>query len=52
MSVDSFRWLPGAIAAYYRGLPLQKVDPIPWAPLAKPIEKCRFALVTTAGLYM
>jgi len=52
MSVDSFRWLPGGIAAYYRGLPLQKVEPIPWTPLAKPIEKCRFALVTTAGLYM
>ena len=52
MTVDSFRWLPGAIAAYYRGLPLQKVEPIPWTPLAKPIERCRFALVTTAGLYM
>ena len=52
MTIDSFRWLPGAIAAYYRGLPLQKVEPIPWTPLAKPIEKCRFALVTTAGLYM
>jgi len=52
MCVDSFRWLPGAIAAYYRGLPLQKVEPIPWTPPAKPIERCRFALVTTAGLYM
>ena len=52
MSVDSFRWLPGGIAAYYRGLRLQKVEPISWMPLAKPIEKCRFALVTTAGLYM
>jgi len=52
MPVDSFRWLPGAIAAYYRGLPLQKVEPIPWTPLAKPVERCRFALVTTAGLYM
>ena len=52
MSIDSFRWLPGAIAAYYRGLPLQRVEPIPWTPLAKPIERCRFALVTTAGLYM
>jgi len=52
MAVDSFRWLPGAIGAYYRGLPLQKADPIPWTPLAKPVERCRFALVTTAGLYM
>jgi D-proline reductase (dithiol) PrdB len=52
MPIDSFRWLPGAIAAYYRGLPRQGGEPIPWAPLAKPIERCRFALVTTAGLYM
>jgi len=52
MPIDSFRWLPGAIAAYYRGLPFQKVEPIPWTPLAKPVERCRFALVTTAGLYM
>jgi D-proline reductase (dithiol) PrdB len=52
MTVDSFRWLPGALGAYYRALPLQKADPIPWTPLAKPIEGCRFALVTTAGLYM
>jgi len=52
MPIDSFRWLPGALGAYYRALPLQKAEPIPWAPLAKPIERCRFALVTTAGVYM
>jgi D-proline reductase (dithiol) PrdB len=52
MPIDSFRWLPGAIGAYYRTMSLQKAEPIPWTPLAKPIEECRFALVTTAGLYM
>ena len=52
MTVDSYKWLPGSLANYYRGLALQKADPVPWTPLAKPIEECRFALVTTAGLYV
>jgi D-proline reductase (dithiol) PrdB len=51
MSVDSFKWLPRALGAYYQGLMLEKEE-APWTPLAKPIEQCRFALVTTAGLYV
>ena len=27
-------------------------DGIPWSPLTKPLEQCRVALVTTAGLYV
>jgi D-proline reductase (dithiol) PrdB len=52
MAVDSYKWLPGSLANYYRALPLQKAEPIPWTPLAKPIEECRFSLVTSAGLYL
>jgi D-proline reductase (dithiol) PrdB len=52
MAIDSYKWLPGSFAAYYRALPLQKAEPIPWTPLARPIEKCRFSLVTSAGLYL
>ena len=52
MPVDSFRYLPGSIAAYYRNMPVQKEDPIPWTPLAKPLSESRFALVTTAGIYV
>lgn len=51
MPVDSFRWLPPFLAAQYRELQLEKVE-TPWTPLGKPIEKCRFALLTTAGLYV
>jgi D-proline reductase (dithiol) PrdB len=51
MPVDSFKWLPGFITNHYRGLTLEKQE-APWTPLAKPIEQCRFALVTTAGLYV
>jgi D-proline reductase (dithiol) PrdB len=52
MAIDSYKWLPGSLANYYKALPLQKADPMPWMPLAKPIEECRFSLVTTAGLYV
>ncbi len=51
MTVDSFKFLPGVIAAYYRNLPAQREEPIPFTPLAKPLSECRFALVTTAGIY-
>jgi D-proline reductase (dithiol) PrdB len=51
VSIDSFKWLPPFITAQYQALKLERAD-IPWTPLGKPIEQCRFALVTTAGLYM
>jgi len=51
MPVDSFKWLPPPVATQLRALPLEIAES-PWTPLAKPIEQCRFALVTTAGLYM
>ena len=52
MAVDSFKYLPGAIAAYYRNLPVQREEPLPWTPLRKPLRETRFALVTTAGIYV
>jgi D-proline reductase (dithiol) PrdB len=51
MAVDSFKYLPRSIAAYYQTLVVQKADPIPWKPLAKPLNECRIAAVTTAGIY-
>ena len=51
MAVDSFKFLPGSIAAYYRGLPVQREEPVPFTPLAKPLSACRLALVTTAGIH-
>lgn len=52
MPVDSFKYLPGAIAGYYRNMAVQKEDPIPWTALAKPVNECRVSLVTTAGIYV
>jgi D-proline reductase (dithiol) PrdB len=52
MAIDSYKWLPGSFANYYKALPIEKAESIPWTPLAKPIEECCFSLVTTAGLYV
>ena len=51
MPVDSFKWLPSFLVDQYRALELQKAE-VPWTPLGKPMEECRFALLTTAGLYV
>jgi len=51
MPVDSFTWLPRSLAAMYQGVALEREE-APWTRLAKPIEQCRFALLTTAGLYL
>ncbi len=50
MAIDSFKYLPGSIANYYRNLAAEREDPVPWTPLAKPLLECRLALVTTAGI--
>lgn len=52
MPVDSFKWVPRSIAGYYRTLAIPAPDSIPWSPLTKPLSACRFALVTTAGIYL
>ena len=52
MAVDSFKYLPGSIAAYYRNMAVEKADPVPWTPMTKRPSEARFALVTTAGIYV
>ena len=52
MPTDSFKWLPRSIAGYYQSLQVPEPEETPWTPLRKPIGECRFALVTTAGLYL
>jgi D-proline reductase (dithiol) PrdB len=52
MSVDSFKYLPGSIAAYYRNMAVPRGDPTPWTPMTKPLRECMFSLVTTAGIYV
>ncbi len=39
-------WLRAVLSAY----PWRRLDPVPPAPLRRPLSQCRVALVTTAGL--
>jgi D-proline reductase (dithiol) PrdB len=40
---------PLAIRLFLRSYPWRRVDPVPWAPLAKPLARARLALVASAG---
>jgi D-proline reductase (dithiol) PrdB len=51
MSVDSFKYLPRLIAAFYKMTQRQLELPIPWTPLPHPLSECKFGLVTSGGLY-
>jgi D-proline reductase (dithiol) PrdB len=51
MTVDSFKYLPRIIAAFYQTTERQPAYPIPWTPLHHPIKNCKFSLITSAGLY-
>jgi D-proline reductase (dithiol) PrdB len=37
---------------FLKTYPWRRVDPVPWAPLIKPLDECRLALVSSAGLVM
>ena len=51
MPVDSFKFLPRLIAAFYQLTDRQPELPIPWTPLSRPLAECKFGLVTSGGLY-
>ncbi len=51
MTVDSFKYLPRLLAAYYQASDRQPELPIPWAPLKRPLRECKFGLVTSGGIY-
>jgi len=50
MAVDSYKWLPPSLKVYFQNMQVEKAESIPWTPLAKPLSRARFALVTTAGI--
>ena len=51
MTVDSFKYLPRIIAAFYQTTEREPELPIPWTPLARPLSESKFGLVTSGGLY-
>ncbi len=36
--------------AFFRAYRWRRIDPVPWAPLTKPLSEARLAVVSTAGL--
>jgi D-proline reductase (dithiol) PrdB len=51
MEVDSFRYVSRLIRRYYKLTNIQRELPIPWTPLAQPLDQSQFGLVTSGGLY-
>jgi D-proline reductase (dithiol) PrdB len=51
MPVDSFKYLPRIITAYYKTSKRKPELPIPWTPLSGPVSECKFGLITSGGLF-
>ena len=37
---------------FLKAYPWRRIDPVPWAPLAKPLDQCRLALLSSAGFVL
>jgi D-proline reductase (dithiol) PrdB len=37
---------------FVKAYPWRRVNPVPWAPLQKPLQECRLALVSSAGFVL
>ena len=40
------------VRTFIRAYPWRRIDPVPWAPLRKPLAECRVALVSSAGFVL
>ena len=40
------------VRLFLSAYPWRRIDPIPWAPLHKPLSECRVALVSSAGFVL
>jgi D-proline reductase (dithiol) PrdB len=50
MTIDSYKWLPPSLKAYFANMAVETPSSTPWTPLTKPLAQARIALVTTAGI--
>lgn len=51
MTVDSWKFLPRMMRATYEAMAAIDEPPV-WAPLSKPVHRCRIALMSSAGVYL
>jgi D-proline reductase (dithiol) PrdB len=40
------------LRTFLKAYPWRRIDPVPWAPLRKPLSECRLALVSSAALVL
>ena len=40
------------IRLFLKAYPWRRIDPVPWAPLQKPLAQCRLSLVSSAGFVL
>ena len=48
--MGSLKEFPLKYRLYLRTYRWQRIDPVPWTPLEKPLKDCRLALVSSAGI--
>jgi D-proline reductase (dithiol) PrdB len=41
-----------AVRLFLKAYPWRRIEPMPWAPLRKPLNECRIALVSSAGFVL
>jgi D-proline reductase (dithiol) PrdB len=50
--VASLSELPLATRLFLKAYRWRRIDPVPWAPMRRPLQEARVALVSTAGLVL
>jgi D-proline reductase (dithiol) PrdB len=48
--VASLDELPLSARVFMKAYPWRRIDPVPWAPLRRPLAEAKIAIVSTAGL--
>ena len=50
--MGEFKEFSLSVRTFLRAYPWRRIDPVPWAPLEKPLTECRLALVSSAGFVL
>jgi D-proline reductase (dithiol) PrdB len=48
--IDGFKFLPPGLPERLQQMKFMEHDDVPWSPLNKKIEECKFAILSTAGI--
>ena len=48
--MGELREFPLKYRLFLKTYPWRRIDPVPWTPMKKPLDECRLALVSSAGM--